>query len=539
MKRPSVAAMASVLVGLAGVLAVGGLLVAVGHARQSIQGDGRGVAAHNTGGSGGRPNIVLVMTDDQALSQMRPNVMPKVTRLLGDQGTTFKNAFLTTPLCCPSRATLLTGQYGHNNGVLRNNYYTLIQKRNVLPVWLHRAGYVTAHVGKFLNRYHHNSRPGAPAPGWDEWYTQLDTSQDAYYDWDLSVNGRRVHYGTDNSDYAPRVFSRYAERVIRRHVPHRRPLYLELDEIAPHPGPGGAGTRCHGNPVPDPRDLDLFKEEPLPHPPSFNESEVSDKPSFIRSLPSMDQAAINATTRRYRCGLASLRAVDRTMAALHDVIRRLGESRRTVFIFDTDNGVFFGQHRITGGKLYPYDEADRTPLLIRLPDRYRKGAPRVPGVDQPVANIDLAPTILRLAHARPCGRRGRCRVLDGRSLLPLLRGKDPEWASDRPLGIELKRKTPNQKHDVCSYAAVRVPDVVFIRHTRIADRAAGRCTRDIERERYALDVDPSQLDNLCFGGGRCPSDAVQRRLKRLLSKIHHCSGIRGRDPRPPSGKYCG
>jgi N-acetylglucosamine-6-sulfatase len=495
-------------------------------------------AAGASGGSG-RPNIILVMTDDQALAQTRPEVMPQVSRLLGNHGTTFSNAFLTTPLCCPSRATLLTGQYGHNNGVLRNTYTALNKKGNVLPVWLHRAGYVTAHIGKFLNRYHHFAKRATPAPGWDEWYTQLDTSQDTYYDWDLSVNGRRVHHGTDNSDYAPRVFSRYAKRVVRRHVPHRRPLYLELDEIAPHPGAGGSGTRCHGNPVPDPRDLDLFKNEPLPHPPSFDESDVSDKPSFIRSLPRMDQTAIDATTRRYRCGLASLRAVDRTVGALHDQIRRLGEVRKTVFIFDTDNGVFFGQHRITGGKLYPYEEADRTPLLIRLPPRYRKRAPRVPRVGQPVANIDLAPTILRLAHARPCRRRGHCRVLDGRSLLPLLRGKDPRWASGRPLGVELKRKTPNEKHAVCSYAGVRLPHVVFIRHTETANRATGRCTRDVERERYALTVDPSQLDNLCFGGGKCPSDHLQRRLKRLLARIHHCAGIRGRDPRPPSGKYCG
>jgi arylsulfatase A-like enzyme len=495
--------------------------------------------AKAAGGSKGRPNIVLVMTDDQALQQMRPDVMPEVSRLLGNHGTTFKNAFLTTPLCCPSRATLLTGQYGHNNGVLRNTYSALIDKGNVLPVWLHRAGYVTAHVGKFLNRYHHDSRRADPAPGWDEWYTQLDTSQDAYYDWDLSVNGRRVHYGTDNRDYAPRVFGRYAKRVVRRHVPRKRPLFLEIDEIAPHPGPGGAGTRCQGNPVPDPRDLDLFKNESLPRPPSFNESDVSDKPSFIRSLPRMDQTAIDATTKRYRCGLASLRAVDRTVGAVHDQTRRLGESRKTIFIFDTDNGVFFGQHRITGGKQYPYEEADRTPLLISLPGRYRKGHPRVPRIDDPVANIDLAPTILRLAHARPCRRRGQCRVLDGRSLLPLLRGKNPNWASDRPLGVELKRKKPNKKHAVCRYAGVRLPDVVFIRHTEIANRATGRCARDVERERYRLDADPAQLDNLCFGGGRCPSDRLQRRLKRLLARIHHCSGIRGRDPRPPSGKYCG
>jgi arylsulfatase A-like enzyme len=126
------------------------------------------LAAPHAGGTSPRrgapaPNIVLVMTDDQALSQVGPEYMPTVTRLLAGQGTTFENAFLTTPLCCPSRAGLLTGQYGHNNGVLTSSYGYLRDKGNVLPVWLRRAGYVTAHVGKFLNRYHQRDRQAAVA----------------------------------------------------------------------------------------------------------------------------------------------------------------------------------------------------------------------------------------------------------------------------------------------------------------------------------------------------------------------------------------
>jgi N-acetylglucosamine-6-sulfatase len=483
------------------------------------------------------PNIVVVMTDDQAVSQMRRDVLPKVTKLLGDQGTRFDNAFLTTPRCCPSRATLLTGQYGHNNGVLRNNYSDLRGKRNVLPVWLHRAGYVTAHVGKFLNRYHHNVKRTAVAPGWDQWYTQLDTSENTYFDWDLSANGRKVHYGNRNSDYAPRVFERSAVRLVRRLVPRRRPLYLEIDEIAPHTGPGGGGTPC--NPVPDPRDRNLFRDERLPHPPSFNEANVSDKPSFIRALPLLDQATIRSKTRQYRCGLAALREVDRTVGRVFSAIRRLGEAGRTMFIFYSDNGLLFGEHRVSGGKIYPYEEADRTPLLIRLPARYRKGHDRVGHVTQPVANIDFAPTMLRLAHARPCRRSGRCRVLDGRSLLPLLRGKDPRWARHRPLGIELRLQKATETHAACVYAGVRRPGVVFVRHTKIADRNTGECTKHVERERYDLEKDPNQLHNRCFGGGACPSGHRQRHLKKLLARIHQCSGIRGRDPRPRSGKYCG
>ena len=498
--------------------------------------EGASAAAH---GRYVRPNIVVVMTDDQALSQMGRRVMPKVNRLLRDHGTRFKNAFLTTPLCCPSRATLLTGQYGHNNGVLQNTYPSLRQKRNVLPVWLRRAGYVTAHVGKFLNRYHHDVNQAAVAPGWDRWYTQLDRSVNAYQDWDLSKNGKRIHYGHESRDLAPRVFERFAVRLVRRFVPRRKPLYLELDEIAPHPGRGGAGTACAGGPVPDPRDAGEFENAQLPRPPSFNEGDVSDKPSFLQTKPLLNQGEIDSRTRKYRCGLASLQQVDRTVARLHREFKRLGELGRTVFIFYTDNGLLYGEHRVAGGKIYPYEEADRTPLLIRLPPRYRNGRRRVANVSEPVANIDLAPTILRLAHARPCPRTGRCRVMDGRSLLSLLRGNSPRWASDRPLGVEVKLRQANTSPAVCEYAGVRLPGVIFVRHTRVADPAGPGCVKDLERERYDLSDDPYQLHNLCFGGGSCPTDDLQGRLRRLLARIQECSGVRGRDPRPSTGEYCG
>jgi N-acetylglucosamine-6-sulfatase len=490
-------------------------------------------------GSNGRPNIVLVMTDDQALSQTAPQYIPKITKLLRDRGTSFKNAFLTTPLCCPSRATLLTGQYGHNNGVLENTYPSLRNKRNVLPVWLHRAGYVTAHVGKFLNRYHHHRNRTAVAPGWDQWYTQLDRSQDAYYDWNLSKNGRKVHYGHKNSDYAPRVFERSALHLVRRFVPRRKPLYLEVDEIAPHPGRGGEGTGCQHNAVPDPRDVGEFQNAQLPSPPSFNEGDMSDKPSFMKTQPLLTQKEIDQRTTSYRCGLASLQQVDRTVGHLYKELKRLGELGRTVFIFYTDNGLFFGEHRVGGGKLYPYEEADRTPLFIRLPARYRKGHNRVPVVSKPVANIDLAPTILRLARARPCTRNGGCRVLDGRSLLSLLRGRSPQWAADRPLGVEVQLRDANSRYAVCEYAGVRLPGVIFVRHTRVADPDSGDCVKDREQERYDLSDDPYELHNLCFGGGSCPTDGLQTRLERLLARIKHCSGVRGRDPNPSPGKYCG
>jgi arylsulfatase A-like enzyme len=486
-----------------------------------------------------KPNIILIQTDDQALSQFAPQYLPHITKLLKGQGTSFEHAYITTPLCCPSRAGLLTGQYGHNNGVLQNNYPSLRGKGNVLPVWLHQAGYVTAHVGKFLNRYHRSRRKAAVAPGWDQWYTQLDASEDTYYDWDLSRNGKTIHYGHKNSDYAPLVFQRSASRLVRRFVPRKKPLYLELDEIAPHGGHGRKGTGCAGAAQPAPRDVGKFSDVQLPHPPSFNEADMSDKPSFLQTQPLLTQGEIDRRTRSYRCGLGALQTVDRTVARLYNQVKRMGELGRTVFIFYTDQGIFFGEHRVGGGKLYPYEEADKTPLYVRLPARYRNGNPRVAQVSDPVANIDFAPTMLRLAKGVPCPRTGRCRVMDGRSLLPLLRGKSPAWAPDRPLGVELHLKRANGRHAACVYSGVRVPGEIFVRHTMIGDTQTGGCVHDVQRERYNLNLDPYELQNLCTGGGPCPADAEQQKLRRLLARIHQCSGIRGRDPMPPSGHYCG
>ena len=388
-----------------------------------------------------RPNIVLVHDRRPgALADERP-VHAQRLEALGDEGTRFDHAYLTTPLCCPSRAGLETGQYGHNNGVLRNVYELLRDKNNVLPVWLNRAGYVTAHIGKFMNLYRrHKPDPLKPAPGWDQWYTLFWKQESAYYNYDMSKNGKRVHYGQKPKDYSTRVFNGIAKRLIDKYVPRKHPLYLELDETAPHP----SVHRHHVsacNPVPDPRDEGRFNNVPLPDPPSFNESDMSDKPSFMRIMPRLTNTQIDRMTRNYDCGLDALAGVDRSVGQIYDKIKQLHELGRTIFIYYTDNGVFKGEHRIFGGKLNPYEEADSTPLMMRVPSQYLKRQAPVGHVTDPVANIDLAPTMLKLAHGKPCPASGPCRVMDGRSILPLIKGKTPDWAPDRPLG---HRARPHQ-----------------------------------------------------------------------------------------------
>jgi len=489
-----------------------------------------------------RPNIILVQTDDQALSQMSPRYMPNVSKLIGDQGTRFDHAYLTTPLCCPSRAGLETGQYGHNNGVLRNVYELLRDKNNVLPVWLNRAGYVTAHIGKFMNLYRrHKPDPLKPAPGWDQWYTLFWKQESAYYNYDMSKNGKRVHYGQKPKDYSTRVFNGIAKRLIDKYVPREHPLYLELDETAPHP----SVHRHHVsacNPVPDPRDEGRFNNVPLPDPPSFNESDMSDKPSFMRIMPRLTNSQIDRMTRNYDCGLDALAGVDRSVGQIYDKIKQLHELGRTIFIYYTDNGVFKGEHRIFGGKLNPYEEADSTPLMMRVPSHYLKGQAPVGHVTDPVANIDLAPTMLKLAHGKPCPASGPCRVMDGRSILPLIKGKTPDWAPDRPLGIELDRTKAKARHSVCTYRGVRASNQVLIRYLTVAnDPNSDKCVPDREWERYDLNSDPFELNNLCFGGdgSKCPQGPGEARLTSLVPRIASCTGVAGRDPHPPPGRhYC-
>jgi arylsulfatase A-like enzyme len=267
---------------------------------------------------------------------------------------------------------------------------------------------------------------------------------------------------------------------------------------------------------------------------------MDDKPPFMQALPRLPQVQLDRMKRRYRCSLAALKQVDRTVGHLVKELKAMGEYKRTVLIFYTDNGVFYGEHRIYGGKLNPYEEAASTPLFMRVPSRYLHGHQPLDHVTQPVANIDFAPTIRNLAHADPCRAPGKCRHMDGRSLLGLIAGKTPSWAEDRPIGIELHERKGKQNHGVCEYHGVRVSGQVLIHHDRIQTPGSDNCERANLWERYDLKSDPHELHNLCFGGGEgsCPSNPQEEFLRQLLARVQDCSGIAGRDPRPKSGHYC-
>ncbi len=324
------------------LLAVAGLGLAASDPLPGTPGDA------NAAPGRGRPNVVLIQTDDQTYSQLTRRVMPNMKRLLARRGTSFTDYIVSTAQCCPSRASLLTGQYAHNHGITSNDvgYPGLVDKDNVLPVWLQRAGYWTIHVGKFLSGYQKFVEPDSVvAPGWDEWRSVLGNTQ--YYDYNLFVNGSVQRHGSRRGDHITHVLNRDAVRMVEDYAPKGHPFYLQLDQRAPHVGryrdPHG---RCGRAPIPEPADRKLFRNEGLPNPPSFNEQNMSDKPSFLSGAPKVGPVERRKIRKHWRCALASLRGVDRGVEKIYDAVKDAGELRKTVFIFISDNGLLHGQHRL-------------------------------------------------------------------------------------------------------------------------------------------------------------------------------------------------
>lgn len=465
------------------------------------------------------PNIVFVQIDDATKAQYSAETMPFTWRYMRRHATTFTDYIVTSPLCCPARAAIITGQYGHNNGVLSNSYRDLRETANVLPAWLQRAGYETAHVGKFLNNFGKAlDDPAMVTPGWDEWFTQLEPQ--GYYDYEISDNGERVAFGDADDDYLTRVLNGKALELIEGFARRGETFFLSLDQFAPHFG-SGREERCKGAPDPDPRDTGLFAGRGVPPKPSLSERDRSDKPPFIQRLPQRTSSREASADRRYGCALASLRAVDRGFEALVGKLGELGIADETAIVFTSDNGLYYGEHGIPAEKQFPYREAYEMPLQIALP-----GTTDGQRVDAPVANIDLASTFLELARGDPCPESGECRPLDGRSLLPLLERapRAGDWPAHRPRGIELSLPGNNENYDrVCEYFGVRLDRWAYVKHVTAA-RPGGDCLPTSAVELYDLRADPFQLDNLA---GELPG--VEERLLGLAERIRACEGT-GTDP---------
>ena len=437
---------------------------------------------------GVRPNVVVIMTDDQTVESMR--VMPNVRGLLAEQGVTFDNSFVSYSLCCPSRSTFLTGQYAHNHGVWGNTspnggYYKL-DSTNTLPVWLQRAGYQTVHLGKYLNGYGTRNATEVP-PGWGEWYGSIDPTTYRFYNYNLNENGKVVNYGTGVANYQTDVYARKAVDIITRQAVDPRPFFLSVAFLAPHAGAPRDPDDPTGQATPSPavRHRNYFAAQALPLPPSFNELDVSDKPAGIRNRPQLTNARIAAIRENYQQRLESLLAVDDAVGLIVNQLAAIGELDKTYILFTSDNGFFHGEHRVPQGKVLLYEPSIRVPLILRGP-----GIPAGKHRSQFVSNIDLARTIVGATGAQPS------RVLDGRSLLPF--AKNPLLHSGRDLLLE----TP-------TYAAIRTPNWLYAEHV------TG------ERELYNLARDRYQLTSL---HGDLRFDRTKADLAARLARLRGCAG---------------
>jgi len=456
------------------------------------------VAPWRTAVSGG-PNIVLIISDDQSMDTL-PHVPPAMPFLQermqdpSDHWISFANAFINDPLCCPSRATILTGQYCHHTHVLKNGYGRYLKESSTVATWLHSVGYYTGYFGKYINRYPFERTPYVP-PGWDHWAAKLHGGPETtYYDYTLVENGgREVPYGSAPRDYMPTLLANKTAEFIST-VPGGRPFFAVYAPTVPHapwvPAPGGANTFASNPP------------EPLPN---FNEKNVSDKPEWVQALPRLSEPQRRKLAYEHRLEFDALLGLDDGVRTVFQALQDRGVLDDTVVIFLTDNGYSFGSHRWVG-KRCEYDECNHTPLLVRWPGAESSQ------ISTPVSNADIAPTLAQLAEVKPGLRE------DGISLLPLLAGDPSAWLRE---GVLLEWPGDAQ---VPRFWAVRTEGYLY------AELATG------ERELYDLagvhgEADPWMLHNVVDDDGYAK---IRDRLSRQLADLRAGAVMPPAPDLPPS-----
>jgi N-acetylglucosamine-6-sulfatase len=444
-----------------------------------------------------RQNVVVIMTDDQTAASL--STMQHVNAILGGEGTTFAHAIASFPLCCPARATQLTGQYAHNHGVLHNappfGGHLRLDHTNTLPVWLRNAGYRTMHVGRYLNGY--EARHGIPA-GWTDWYGSPHSGAFNYVSWKAFDHGvvksypDAAHPGEHQTDFT----TRRAVELIDQAAPGERPFFLSLWYVAPHrAGPRDSDDPPRpGTPSPAPRHRDAYAGVRMPRKPNFNEASMFDKPQVVADRPRLSRAFAAGIQENWRQEIETLMGVDEGVAQIVEALRRTGELDNTLIVYLSDNGYMHGEHRALAEKVLPYEESIRIPLLMRGP-----GVPEGRFDRRLVGNLDVTATILDAVDVAPG------RVLDGRSLLELLADPGAEW------GRDILIENGNGANAVPAYRGIRTYRFLYVEH-----RTTG------EYELYDLEKDPYQLHSV---DGHARYAGVQRDLASRLRQLTSCAGV--------------
>lgn len=481
----------------------------------------------------GRPNIILIMTDDQRADLSA--LMPTVQRELADKGVSFREAFTTNALCCPARTSVLRGQYVHNHKVFSNGgpqggfpkLYQTGFEGSTIATWLQSAGYRTALMGKYLNAYPHGPSGEDPPnyraprrtyipPGWTEWFGFFDVPKDlqndpyVMYGYRVNHNGHVRHFGSLPSDYQTDVLSQQATDFIRRQRRSRSPFFLLLTPTAPH-----LPT------IVAPRHQGTFEGVRAPRSPAFNEGDMTDKPRWLRALPHLSDASVADVDGVYSKQAEMLLAVDEMVGAILRTLRDTGELSNTYLIFTSDHGMHMGEHRLSTMKLTPYAASAHIPLLIRGP-----GVPEGETPGQLALNIDIAPTIAEFAGVTPPG------FVDGRSLAALWSATPPKWRQTSLMEFwprssldDFEVDHPSTQAPVPQYRAVRSKRHLYVEYSYEDGSTEG--------ELYDLGRDPLELTNIY---SRADPELL-RAFAKHAEQLQTCAGARCREleDAPPEG----
>ena len=414
-----------------------------------------------------KPNIVFILTDDLDAHLLEEHLedYPNLEKLAA-QGTTFENTFVTNPLCCPSRATILRGQYSHNHGVLTNSpprggfkrFKSLGREKSTIATWLASERYRTVLLGKYLN----GKPPEYVPPGWQK------------------VLGHGGAYHTDGLADRANEFIRRSKR--------KRPFFMYLATRWPH-WPA----------TPAPRHADAFPGARVPRPPSFNEEDVSDKPAWVRERASLTPAEIEELDEFYRKRLQSMLAIDEMVGRVVDSLADSDKLENTYLVFSSDNGLLLGEHRSKSEKSAAYEESMRVPLIVRGP-----GVPEGQTLEHLVLNNDFAPTFAELGGVSPPS------FVDGRSLVPLFSADPPSSTNWRSAFLVEKPKYENfapGSGDLTPYKAIRTKDRLWVEYL------------NGERELYDLREDPYELTNL----HQTAPNNLKEDLSFRLDKLRDCA----------------
>lgn len=456
-----------------------------------------------------RPNFVLIQLDDfanlhldgtwiDASGQTRPN-MPRTTEALLRNGIRFTRYQTPNPICAPSRASLLSGQYAENNGVLAvggpNGGWDAYRSGEIynqnLATWLQRSGYRTMQFGKFMNFY--MEPDGYPTsvvpPGWDVWEADNnDESTREFYGYSLNLNGSiggpfgAANYGPGTvkdppgcPDLGLAACNYHTDAVAARAygaitaTPPETPFLAHIGLHTPH-----GDSRPPIGPEPAVRHYDTALGTPRPTPIGYDERNVNDKPPWISSLPRINSRLASSIRGEYTKSVEALQSVDEMVANLVGTLAVTGRLASTYIFLFSDNGFFHGEHRLVRGKRYPYEPAVRVPMVVRGPG-IRKGTRSA----ELVANQDIAPTVLSLAGVKP-GRK-----VDGRSMAPFWR--DPARTTRRPILLsafgDLSQGTADPLEEEF-YRGIRLGPYKYVAH------------RTGDFELYDLSRDPHELENV-------------------------------------------